>query len=755
MKNRKLIWICLLFSCALLWRSSNVQAAEEIVISTEQELMAFIMGEYGTCDEKMIYLENDIKITDNSIETWADATWTFSGTFDGGGNTISNLHRCTLMDSGLFRKAEGATIKNVIIEDSSFTSTGYNAGGIVGYAEEGTRIINCHVKNCEIIGEETTGGVVGLIQGSDSAVINCSFSGNGTVQDYDENDDYVGGIAGASACASVSNCANYCVVEGSGVHVGGITGESSGYKENKRGLIQNCINIGQVSGGGIAGKLRGQADIFNVYCLSGTAESLILYDEAEEEPSDDYIPFRQNMKMCTQSEMTADDFLDQLNADVSLQEQWKPWQFTEDSIYPVLEKPIPISRCQITISQDYFVYDGTAKHPVVTVMDGEKGLVQDVDYTLEEWGSTEPGEWTRTVYGKGKYAGIAQFSYTIDKAQEEIFCEDTITFYKKKNSMINLGERIQHKGDGALEYRLSNNDVVKVYTDGSADVKGYGTVTVTIMARENHHYYGAVKNITLRILEPTTTVSNDTKSSQTTVKVAKQKITKAVRKGNKSVVKWKKNKNVNGYEVEYSTRKNFAVLEEDKTISNAETNIYETSALKKNKTYYFRVRSYKKVGGKTYYGEWSDAATIKKTAKGKKKTSTNSKKTIHLTFQKLDLKPLKKVAKQLGIKEKKSVRYPGFYAKGKKVTFGINYDADWPDLYEYVENNGNKRVKLLGIRIGMTRAQAVKALTSQGVKMNWYKLSATRYSYGDGLRVSLKVKNGKVVGYTYACGPTG
>lgn len=85
-------------------------------------------------------------------------------------------------------------------------------------------------------------------------------------------------------------------------------------------------------------------------------------------------------------------------------------------------------------------------------------------------------------------------------------------------------------------------------------------------------------------------------------------------KGKKLVVKWGKNTAGNGYQIQYSTSKKFAKGNKTKTISKNKTTSYTIKKLKKKKTYYVRIRTYKKVSGKTYYSGWSSVkkATIKK-----------------------------------------------------------------------------------------------------------------------------------------------
>jgi len=75
-------------------------------------------------------------------------------------------------------------------------------------------------------------------------------------------------------------------------------------------------------------------------------------------------------------------------------------------------------------------------------------------------------------------------------------------------------------------------------------------------------------------------------------------------------VSWKKDKAVDGYEIQYSLKKDFKGA---KKISIRKAGSAKT-ALKKlqaGKKYYVRIRSFKKVNGKTYYSEWSKSKNKK------------------------------------------------------------------------------------------------------------------------------------------------
>ena len=82
--------------------------------------------------------------------------------------------------------------------------------------------------------------------------------------------------------------------------------------------------------------------------------------------------------------------------------------------------------------------------------------------------------------------------------------------------------------------------------------------------------------------------------------------------GSKSfTAQWKQNKTMNGYQVQYSTDKNFQKGVKTITLKNAK--ILKTGAKKlaAKKVYYVRIRTYKTIAKVNYYSAWSKAAKVK------------------------------------------------------------------------------------------------------------------------------------------------
>ena len=141
----------------------------------------------------------------------------FSGVYDGNGFIISNLNisvnTVSSSRTGLFGACNNASIKNICIASGTISATGGNCfiGGVVGYADGNTDILNC-CNAADIINNGTnystfTGGIGGYIWSSGS-VTNCS--NHGRVQNLSTTTGAMitGGIIGYKRDVTVTLCLN-------------------------------------------------------------------------------------------------------------------------------------------------------------------------------------------------------------------------------------------------------------------------------------------------------------------------------------------------------------------------------------------------------------------------------------------------------------------------------------------------------------------------------------------------------------------
>ena len=148
----------------------------------------------------------------------------------------------------------------------------------------------------------------------------------------------------------------------------------------------------------------------------------------------------------------------------------------------------------------------------------------------------------------------------------------------------------------------SGNTVTIKGTDGSVYVKGTSSLTVTVSEyNDDTDLSGASK----------TTDWADYKVSNTKVTVKASKVLTAKRTSGKTkaVIKVKSVKNIEGYQIKYSTSKKFN--KKSTKTANCKKNKITISNLNKKNVYYIKVRTYKTVNKNKYYSKWSSSKKLK------------------------------------------------------------------------------------------------------------------------------------------------
>lgn len=76
-------------------------------------------------------------------------------------------------------------------------------------------------------------------------------------------------------------------------------------------------------------------------------------------------------------------------------------------------------------------------------------------------------------------------------------------------------------------------------------------------------------------------------------------------------VRWKKDSQADGYQIQYAKNSKFTIGKKSVTITKRLTGSKVVSKLTKGRKYYVRIRAYKKIDGKKYYGLWSKTGKVK------------------------------------------------------------------------------------------------------------------------------------------------
>lgn len=214
------------------WSGDGSKASPYMIRSAQQlkELQEDFKGTDATrLKGKYFKQDADITFDPNIINNIAPIK-NFSAHYDGGGFTISgmNMSLTNHQDAALFDIIdEGASVKNVIIRNSSFK--GYSAAAIVVSVFGGAHVENCHVlKDVTIEAETNAGGVIAVINNNASLATGCSS--HATVKGYSG----VGGVVGTLTNGVVSNC----IYLGNSITASTEYNAVLGYRQN--GKVENC-----------------------------------------------------------------------------------------------------------------------------------------------------------------------------------------------------------------------------------------------------------------------------------------------------------------------------------------------------------------------------------------------------------------------------------------------------------------------------------------------------------------------------------
>ena len=220
----------------------------------------------------------------------------FAGTLDGQGHVIRNLvyeNRTggnMVAVTGLFGITKGATVKNLILDEScSFTYSGTandnRTGAIIGWANGSNTIDNC-LSLAAVNGKNHTGGIVGQYPGSASTllrIVNTTNAGPVT------GAGAAGGIGGyMQGPLEIVNCRNAGDVSTASTAVGDVYQAVGGIVARdirvagQKNLVDGCVNNGTLTGG-LTGGIIGAVQL-----ASGetSVQNCTTYGKTESSPAD-------------------------------------------------------------------------------------------------------------------------------------------------------------------------------------------------------------------------------------------------------------------------------------------------------------------------------------------------------------------------------------------------------------------------------------------------------------------------------------
>ncbi len=264
--------------------TGNGTKTKPFVLKTAEHLAWFRDYVNGGHSYACAKIADDVKAIDMSTVCYkadaenqvAELSWTpignseenqYQGTFDGNGKTISNLYINATPDyTGFFGYADAGSIKNITFDNAKVKNTNNDYTGILAGGVKSCMIENIKtLDNCTVEGNLYIGGIAGVASG---IISNC------------ENHAEVKGMASLGGILgmyfdpenSITSCANYGAVTGTGSYVGGMVGYF------RKGELQNSANYGNITGTVSVGNLIGTADECNLNNVLGTGNVTATFD---------------------------------------------------------------------------------------------------------------------------------------------------------------------------------------------------------------------------------------------------------------------------------------------------------------------------------------------------------------------------------------------------------------------------------------------------------------------------------------------
>lgn len=211
-------------------------------------------------------LTQDLNCINQGSNIIVGASGPFTGTFDGGGHTITiAINARSSNNVGLFGTANGATISDLNIAGvvHGGENGGYNyIGALVGYG------VNLDIDNvtssADVSGDNYVGGLIGELDTDvgNATVDDSSSSGNVSGTTY-----YTGGLIGYTYTSygdiNITNSHSSGTVDGN-YFVGGLIGETDNYYHGSITTIRDSYStssvIGTITVGGLVGYVDSEGD---------------------------------------------------------------------------------------------------------------------------------------------------------------------------------------------------------------------------------------------------------------------------------------------------------------------------------------------------------------------------------------------------------------------------------------------------------------------------------------------------------------
>lgn len=209
--------------------------------------------------------------------------------------------------------------------------------------------------------------------------------------------------------------------------------------------------------------------------------------------------------------------------------------------------------------------------------------------SVKVWGATNEIYVAAISFGAPKSVTVKRSSPTKIK----------ITWKKATNASGYIIKRSTSKSSGYKTIKTVNGNTKSSYSYTDTGVKAGKTYYYRVLS------YRTVGSAKVYSSYSTKTIKKVTVSSLSDKKVTVKKLS-----SKKVKISWKKVSNCTGYIIYRSTKKSSG-YKKIKTITSKSKVSYTDKSVKKGKTYYYKIRTYKKVGTGKIYGKYTTAKKVK------------------------------------------------------------------------------------------------------------------------------------------------
>ena len=297
--------------------------------------------------------------------------------------------------------------------------------------------------------------------------------------------------------------------------------------------------------------------------------------------------------------------------------QFLQYNSAADTILPVTRYPYVYSE---KLSSTTLSYTGKTQKPTVTVINNAgKTLKEGTDYTLTYSNDCKTiGKHFVNVTYKGDYSGKKTLYFEILPANVTASATQTST-------SVTLSWNAVDGVDGYKVYKY--NPSTKKYTTVKTTAETGCTIKKLSPATSYTFAVRAYKKV------GSATYRSPSSSFVTITTTPETPTLKVTSSAKSAVLSWSQVTGATGYGVYMSTSKNGTYTK----LGTTKGTSYTKTSLKAGKTYYFKIRAWSKVDGKTYYSSYSSVKSVKATNTPAATTlkASAAKSSVKLTWSKV------------------------------------------------------------------------------------------------------------------------